>query len=194
MIRVAVLEPHPAARAGLERIVAEAPGLSLAGGTGDPRALWPLLYKTDPDVLVLGADRPAEALRLCLRVRGRQFRARVVVYAAGTGFDTVVPARFAGAHAVVDKAAPVSELLAAARAPELPPLTPLAQRRAAARLEALDKAILAMTLAGTPARDVARVVGLGSVALSARRARLLAILCGSDVAGPLDGPRELHAR
>jgi len=113
MIRVAVFEPHPAARAGLERIVAEAPGLRLAGAAGDPRALWPLLYKSDPDVVVLGADRPAEALRLCLRTR--QYRARSVVYAAGTGFDTIVPARFAGAQAVVDKAAPVGELLSALR-------------------------------------------------------------------------------
>jgi DNA-binding NarL/FixJ family response regulator len=192
MIRVVAFEPHPAARAGVERIVAEAPGLWLAGATGDPRALWPLLYKTDPDVVVLGGDRPADPLRLCLRTR--PYRARSIVYAAGTGLDTVVPARFAGAHAVVDKAAPVSELLAALRAPGLPPLTPLMQRRAAARLEPVDRAILAMTLAGTRGRDIAATVGLGSAALAARRARLLATLCGSDVAGALDGARELHAR
>jgi DNA-binding NarL/FixJ family response regulator len=195
MIGVAVLDPHPATRAGLERLVAETPGLVGAGAAGDPRALWPLLYRADPDVLLLGADRPAEALRLCLRVRGRQFRARVVVYAPHTGFDTMVPATFAGAHAVVDKAAGLAELLAAVRAPapRLPALTPLMQRRAAARLEPLDRAILAMTLAGTPAREIARVVGLGSVALAARRARLLAVLCGSEVTGALDGARELHA-
>jgi DNA-binding NarL/FixJ family response regulator len=192
MIRVAVLEPHPAARAGLERIVAEAPGLWLAGAAAEPRALWPLLYRTDPDVLVLGADRPAEALRVCLRAR--PYRARRVVYAAGTGFDTIVPARFAGAHAIVDKAAPASELVAAVRSPRLPPLTPLLQRRAAARLDPVDRAILAMTLAGTRGRDIAATVGLGSAALAARRARLLAQLCGSDVAGALDGARELHAR
>jgi DNA-binding NarL/FixJ family response regulator len=192
MIRVAVHEPHPAARAGLERIVAEAPGLWLAGAAGDGGALWPLLYKTDPDVVVLGADRPAEALRLCLRTRS--YRARSVVYAAGTGFDTIVPARFAGAHAVVDKAASVGELLSALRSPRLPPLTPLMQRRAAARLDPVDRAILAMTLAGTRGRDIAATVGLGSAALAARRARLLAQLCGSDVAGALDGARELHAR
>ena len=50
-----------------------------------------------------------------------------------------------------------------------------------------------MTLAGTPAREIARVVGLGSVALSARRARLLAVLCGSEAVSALDGARELHA-
>jgi DNA-binding NarL/FixJ family response regulator len=195
MIRVAILDPHPATRSGLERLLAETPGLVPAGAAGDARSLWPLLYRADPDVLVLGADRPAEALRLCLRVRGRQFRARIVVYAAQTGFDTIVPATFAGAHAVVDKAAGLSDLLAAVRDPDprLPLLTPLMQRRAAARLEPLDRAILAMALAHTPAREIARVVGLGSVALAARRARLLAVLCGSDIAGPLDRPRELHA-
>jgi DNA-binding NarL/FixJ family response regulator len=195
MIRVAILDAHPVTRRGLERLLAETPGLVPAGATSDTRALWPLLYRADPDVLVLGADRPAEGLRLCMRVRVRQFRARVVVYAAQTGFDTIVPATFAGAHAVVDKAADLGDLLAAVRtpAPQLPALTPLMQRRAAARLEPLDRAILAMTLAGTPARDVARIVGLGSVALAARRARLLAVLCGPATVRPLDGARELHA-
>jgi DNA-binding NarL/FixJ family response regulator len=186
MIRVAILDAHPASRAGLERIVAEAPGLALAGSVGDPRALWPALYRSDPDVLVLGSDRPADALQLCLRVRGRQ---RVVIYAGQTGLDTAVSARFAGAHAVVDKSAPVAELLAAVREPRLPPLTPRAQRRAAAGLEPVDRAILAMTLAGTPAREISATVGLGS--LTGRRARILAALCGSRRA--LDGPRELYA-
>jgi len=196
MIRVAILDAHPAARAGLERIVAEAPGLAPAGAVGDARALWPLLYRADPDVLVLGSDRPADGLRLCLRARARHPRARIVLYAAQTGFDTVVPARFAGAQAVVDKSARVGELVAAIRAPELPPLTPLMQRRAATRLEPADRAILAMALAGTPAREIAGVVGLGAVALAARRAQILAVLCGSGsaAAGPLDGARELHAR
>jgi DNA-binding NarL/FixJ family response regulator len=192
MIRVVILDAHPAARSGLERIVGEARGLALAGATGDARALWPLLYRADPDVLVVGSDRPADGLRLCQRARARHPRVRVVLYAAETGFDTVVPARFAGARAVVDKSARVADLLAAIRAPELPPLTPLMQRRAAARLEPADRAILAMTLAGTPAREIAGVVGLGTVALAARRAQILAALCGSAV-GALDGPRELHA-
>ena len=34
MIRVVVFDAHPAARAGLERIVTEAPGVALAGAVG----------------------------------------------------------------------------------------------------------------------------------------------------------------
>jgi DNA-binding NarL/FixJ family response regulator len=196
MIRVAIFDAHPAARSGLERIVTEARALALAGAAADARALWPLLYRADPDVLVLGTDRPADGLRLCQRARTRHPRVRVVLYAAQTGFDTVVPARFAGAHAVVDKSARVADLVAAIRSPDLPPLTPLMQRRAAAPLEPADRAILAMALAGTPAREIGAVVGLGAVALAARRAQILAALCGSGsaAAGPLDGARELHAR
>jgi hypothetical protein len=143
-------------------------------------------------VVLLGAVRAADALRLCLQVRAR-FHARVVVYAPDAEAETLVPAAFAGAHAVVDTAAPVGELLAALRSPEplRPPLTPRLRRHAAARLAPVDRAILAMTLAGTPPGENAAIVGLDAGALAARRA---AILDGSAVpVGALDGPRQLHA-
>jgi hypothetical protein len=181
--RVAILASHLALRAGLEAILPA--DLAAVGSAAGRRELWPLLYRTDPDVVLLGA---AEALPLCLRIRART-DARVVVYAPAPA----VLAAFAGAHAVVDPAAPVGELLHALRSPRpvLPPLTPRMRRRAAARLAPLDRAILAMTLAGTPAHEVATTVGLSPDRLAARKA---AIASGSAVAvGALDGARQLHA-
>jgi len=183
MTRIAILDPHPAIRAWLETMLP--PDLSPVGSAADRRELWPLLYRTDPDVVVLGAP---DALPLCLQICAR-CDARVVVYAPAPA----VLAAFAGAHAVVHPTAPLHELLRALRSPQalLPPLTPRMQRRAAARLAPLDRAILAMTLAGTPAAEVATTVGLTRVQLAARKA---AIAGGSAVAvGALDGARQLHA-
>jgi DNA-binding NarL/FixJ family response regulator len=183
MRRVVVLDPHPAVRAGLEAILPA--DIRLVGSAAGRRELWPLLYRTDPDVVVLGATG---ALPLCMQVRAR-CDARVVVYAPAPA----VLAAFAGAHAVIDPTAPVDELLHALRSRHslLPPLTPRMQRRVAAPLAPADRAILAMTLAGTPAPQVAATVGLTGEQLTARKA---AILGGSAVAvRALDGARQLHA-
>jgi chemotaxis response regulator CheB len=184
MTRIAILDPHPAIRGWLETMLP--PDFSPAGSAAERRELWPLLYRTDPDVVVLGT---ADALPLCLQIRAR-YDARVVVYSPAPA----VLAAFAGAHAVVHPTAPLHELLRALRSPDplLPPLTPRMQRRAAARLAPLDRAILAMTLAGTPAAEVAATVGLTREQLTARRA---AIAGGSAAVaiGALDGARQLHA-
>lgn len=180
MIRVAILDAHPVTRAGLEAILQEAAGVAPVGTAADRRALMPLLYRADPDVVVV------DDLRACAKVRARH-SARVVAHMAD---GDLVRAAFAGAAALVDKAAPAHELLAAIRGERpLPPITPHAQRRAAQPLDTTDRAILAMRLAGTSDRDIAGVVGLSREALSSRCAAILSVAVGA-----LDRPRELYAR
>jgi DNA-binding NarL/FixJ family response regulator len=184
MIRVAILDHHPAMRAGLDAILGHAVGVAAVGAAADGRALWPLLYRSDPDVLLL------DDVRACLAVRARYPRMRLVVY----GTAQPVSAAFAGADALVDKAAGMPELLAAIRGEHpLGPVTPRAQRQAAARLDGTDRAILAMRLAGTPDRELAAVVGLPRAALAARHAEILAALSSGAPVGAFDGARELHA-
>lgn len=179
MIRVAICDAHPTTRAGLEAILRSAAGVVPVGSVEDRRALLPLLYRADPDVVVV------DDLRACLTVRARH-SARVVALTMHGG---VVRAAFAGAAALVDKAAPTHELLAAIRGERpLPSITPRAQRLAAAPLDGTDRAILAMRLAGTADRDIAAVVGLPRDALAARCAAIV-----SGAVGALDRPRELHA-
>jgi DNA-binding NarL/FixJ family response regulator len=183
MIRVVVADRHAATRAGVNAILTEHAGLIGVGAAGDRQALWPLLYRTDPDVVVL------DDLRTCLAVRARHPRSRVVAHVDGA-FGLVVGARLAGAHALVDKACSPAELVLAVRGESpLPPVTARAQRAAAEPLSGTDRAILAMRLAGTPDREVARIVGLDPRALSARVA---AIVSGAAV-GPFDRASELHA-
>jgi DNA-binding NarL/FixJ family response regulator len=183
MIRVVVADRHPATSAGVTAILAEHAGLVGVGAAADRQALWPLLYRTDPDVVVL------DDLRTCLAVRARHPRARVVAHVDGA-FGLVVPARLAGAHALVDKACGPAELVLAVRGERpLAPVTARAQRAAAAPLCGTDRAILAMRLAGTADREIARIVGLDHRALAARVA---AIVSGTAV-GALDRASELHA-
>ena len=92
MIRVVVLDHHPATCAGVNAILQEHAGVVPVGVAADRRALWPLLYPADPDVVVL------DDLRLCLAVRARAPKARVVLHAANAGFRMLVPAVFAGAQ------------------------------------------------------------------------------------------------
>ncbi len=185
MIRVAILDPHPAMRAGVEAILREAPGIVPVGAVADRPALLPLLYRADPDVVIV------DQLQLCLTVRARHPRPRVVLYAAGAGFDMIVPAAFAGAAAIVDKASGTHELLAAIRGERgLPTITPGLQRRAAERLGGTDRAIFAMRLAGTPDRDIAAIVGMPRGELSGR---IAAILSSAATVSTFDRPSQLHA-
>ena len=170
MIRVAICDPHAAVRAGLKAILDATPGI-VPVGAGDRRALRPLLYRTDPDVVIV------PDATVCLAVRTR---ARVVVY---DRFDAVVEAAFAGAAALVDREAAPSELIAAIRGERaLPRITPRLQRRVAMHLGGTDRAILAMGLAGTPDGDIAKVVGLAPPALAARKAAIVSRAVGGQVA------------
>jgi DNA-binding NarL/FixJ family response regulator len=168
IIRVAILDQHPAVRAGLDAILRLTPGIEPVGAAADRRELWALLGASEPHVVLI------DDLRLCPALRVRSPEARVVLHASE---ELVVPAAFAGVSAVVAKTAEPAELIAAIEGQRaLSPIPPRLQRRAAERLEGPDRPILAMRLAGTPDRDIAEVVGVSPAVLAARCAAILARL------------------
>ena len=126
--------------------------------------------------------------RACLAVRARHPRSRVVPHVDGA-FGLAVPARLAGAHALVDKACARRARRGDPRRARAPARHAAAAAQAAGPLGGTDRAILAMRLAGTPEREIARTVGLDPRALAARVA---AIVSGAAV-GALDRAGELHA-
>jgi DNA-binding NarL/FixJ family response regulator len=165
MIRVAVLDRHPAVRAGLAAMLRAAPGFAFAGAVGRASDLGGLVYRTDPDVVVV--DDPTA------RVEGR---ARVLLYAARPTPSLVLAAQVAGWHGVVDKAD--DALLDAVRevhrgALVFPAVDWHERADAARRLDPRDRPIFVMRLAGTSPRDIAAVVGLGVAALNARVAAIV---------------------
>ena len=163
MIRVAILDRHPAVRAGLESTLRAQPGFAAVGSAAGAGAL---LYRTDPDIVVL--DDLAQARRV-----KAESRARVVLYTANPSAELLLAAAVAGVDGVVDKGAPTFELLGALRSvaagePAIPDVGPRQQASAARRLDPRDRPIFAMRLAGTSPREIAAVVGLGMAALNAR--------------------------
>ena len=169
-----MLDQHPATRAGLDAILRATEGVDPVGTAADRRELWPLLEQTDPDVVVI------DDLRLALAVRTRFPLANVIVHTAGASEDMIAPAAFAGASALVDKACSVEELVAAIRGERLlKPISPRMLRRAATPLDGPDRAILAMRLAGTPDREIAKIVGISHEVLAARSAAIVSRLATS---------------
>jgi DNA-binding NarL/FixJ family response regulator len=181
MIRIVTMDRHPTVLAGVEAILRESSGLEHAGSAHDRFGLWPLLQRTHPDVVLL-EHTGGDALELCLRLKHRPAAPRVVLH--GGGEDDLVPAAFAGADAVLDRTAPVRELVEALRAPALPGIPVRLRARAAERLSPADRAIFSMRLAETPRADVAKVAGIHPSELHGRLASVAARLAGDTVHVP----------
>jgi DNA-binding NarL/FixJ family response regulator len=180
LIRVAVLDDHAAVRAGLEAIVGSAPGMVSVGSAHDEAELEWLLERTDPSVLILDVHHPGQhGLALSLRLKRRSARPRIVLYSGRGGELLTVAAAVAGVDAVVAKADTERALLEAIRdvardANRPPPVSLSAQRRAAARLDPADHAILAMRLAGNSWAEIAATLGL-TIGEAAERAAAMVI-------------------
>ncbi len=183
MIRVAILDRQPAVRAGLEATLRAQTGFTAVGSAADARELLALLYRTDPDVLVL------DDLALARRAKSESPRVRVVLYAAHPSAELILAAEVAGVDGVADKTAATFELLGilrcvAAGAHAVPEVGPQQQSRAAGRLDPRDRPIFAMRLAGTSPRDIAEVVGVGIAALNARIQAIVTQLVPAVAAQP----------
>jgi DNA-binding NarL/FixJ family response regulator len=112
MIRIAVLDRHPAVRAGLEATIREYPGLAWAGAAANHRELWTLVYRAGADVVLVEHDPGVtDGLRVCRRLKARLLGPRVVLCIAGADTSHVVPATLAGADAIVDTAANLRALV-----------------------------------------------------------------------------------
>jgi DNA-binding NarL/FixJ family response regulator len=171
MTRIAVLDRHPAVRAGLRALFEAAPGFASAGAVSDARDVLGLLYRADPDVLIV--DR----LAVIRRAKAEAPRTRTLLYVPDPSPDVLLAAEVAGADGVLDKAADTRELLRAVRGERVLPVVGLReQARAAARLDPGDRPIFAMRLAGTSPRDIANVVGMTVAALNARVQAIIAQL------------------
>ena len=190
MIHVVTFDQQPLTRVGLDAALGAQSDLVALGAATEPRELWPLLYRTDPHVVLLGESDATPAL--CLRIKRRALAPRVVLYADADP-ATVVAAAVAGADGIAGRSQSIPELLATIRGVAagrrlLPPVAPRAQAAAGARLEPADRPIFAMRLAGTAPAEIAATLGLGRSELSERTAAIVARLSRPAP------PRELDSR
>jgi DNA-binding NarL/FixJ family response regulator len=176
--------------------MASAPGLACVGVAGDGGQMQSLLYRTNPDVVVLDYHLPhVNGLVLCRQIKQEVLAPGVLLYSAYADPALVVPALVAGADGMVHKGAPAQDLLEAIRAVgtgdiRFPPLIPELTQDAAAAVEPDDRPILELLIARVPRERIAARLGLSAAALEERIDRILGEL-GVPIPVAISGPGSL---
>ena len=179
MHRVALLDDHPAVLAGLRRLIDAEPDLEVVAAGLAVANVAQQLERTPADVLITDYDLgPDDGLAYCLRTKRRDDAPAVIIYSADSGPALTLAARAAGADAIVDKAEPVSRLLATIRAVVagkrmLPAVPPHAFEAAVSRLEDEDLAVFAMLLDGESAAGIAQALREEEPAINRRAQRIV---------------------
>jgi DNA-binding NarL/FixJ family response regulator len=116
VIRLALLDDHPAVLAGLQRLLEPARDIEVLAAASDEVALARALGGRRADVVIVDYD-PArgDALSLCRRMKSRPDPPRVLFYTAYASPALTIAARAARADGVVDKSETAAALLHAIR-------------------------------------------------------------------------------
>ena len=182
MIRILLVDDHPALRAGLTAVLRAEPGLVPLAAAESEEDLWPALARTRPDVVILDYHFPsADGLVLCRRIKRTVPAPAVLVYSAYADASLAIPALLAGADGVVSKGAPAGELYDAIRRVGrgervAPPVSRELLDAATSKLDPEDLPILSMVLEQTRLDEIAEVLRMEPVELSRRMDRMIARL------------------
>ena len=167
MIRVAIVDDHPALRAGLRTVLDLEPGIVFADESdGSEENIWPMLNLVRPDLILLDYHLPrGDGLQLCYRIKHDVPAPKVIIFTAYANTALAVPATLARADGVLPKGAGARDLFSAIRmvyAGEqlLPPISANALEEAARELLGDDRALVGMLLDGASEAEVARVLGI----------------------------------
>jgi DNA-binding NarL/FixJ family response regulator len=165
MIRVVVVDDHPALRAGLHTVLDSEPSIVYAGeSTGEEEHIWPVLHRSRPDFVLLDYHLPrGDGLQLCYRIKQDVPAPKVVLYTAYASPTLALPARLARADGIVDKALGARELFEAIRRVHageqlVPTVSRTVLAEGARKLDPDQRALLGMLLDGASEREVARTL------------------------------------
>jgi DNA-binding NarL/FixJ family response regulator len=179
MIRILIVDDHPAMRAGLTAVLRAEPGFVPLDAATSESDLWPTLNRTKPDVVVLDYHLPGDdGLVLCRRIKRQVPAPAVLLYSAYAEAALTIPARLAGADGLVSKSAPANELYDAIRRVArgervLPPISRELLDDAGNRLSSEELPILGMTLEDTPLRDIASTLAVEPTEIAHRIDRMI---------------------
>jgi DNA-binding NarL/FixJ family response regulator len=173
MIRVLVVDDHPAVRAGLVAMLRAEPGLMPVASAADPEAAMAAARRTRPDVAIVDYHlKVGDGLAVCRQLKSLPAVPRVLIYSAFAERGLGLPAVVAGADGLVDKGAPSAELFervrTLARGEAVLAITPEAMTAGAAKLETNDLPILGLMMDRTPRAEIAEVLGLEARELERR--------------------------
>jgi DNA-binding NarL/FixJ family response regulator len=161
VIRVLIVDDHPALQAGLWSVLRSEPGLRPVGAVDSIGAAVDEARAARADVVL--ADyrlNRQNGLHLCRRLKCMVELPRVLVYTAHPAPDLAVPALLAGADGVLNKSAPAEDLLEAIRSVAhgrrlFPEVGRDRITAAAATLDPDDLPIFGMMLEETPTAEIA---------------------------------------
>ena len=182
MIRVAIVDDHPAVRLVLHAAIRSEPGLVPAGEATNGAGVPPMLYRTQPDVVLLDFNLPdTDGLTLCRQIKSEPLAPAVILYSAFADAAMTVPAFVAGADGILHKGGPARELYEAIRrvargGDVMPPVAPPQFEAAGHALDPEDLPILGMLLDRTPAADIADTLRIEQAELRNRIERMLSCL------------------
>jgi DNA-binding NarL/FixJ family response regulator len=182
-MRIAIIDSHPAMRAGIEAILESNPGVEVvAAAGGDLHEVAHALYRTAPDVVMI-EDAPGrlDGVELARQIKAFGPGPKVLLHGDRPDAVQVASAMLADADGVLDSAAQPREILEALRTvadggAAFPKLGGRERRELARRLPPEDHAILAMRLAATPRREIADTLRMDARALRRRVAAMIARL------------------
>jgi DNA-binding NarL/FixJ family response regulator len=177
--RIAIIDPQPAARAGLSVLLRAEPGLVPIGAASGIADGETLLRRSRADVLLVEHRLlDGDGVSLCRRLRAAGDGPGVILYTAAEDPALALIARVAGADGLVAKTAPPSELFEAVRMVArggcaLPPVTRDQLDAATHQVDDDDLALLAMLMDRTPPAEVAETLRMDRRRLAGRIERLL---------------------
>ena len=167
MIRVAVVDDHPALRAGLQTVLDSEPHIVFVGGSdGAEEHLWPMLNRVRPDVVLLDYHLPrGDGLQLCYRVKREVPAPRVIIFTAYASPTLALPATLARADGILAKGAGARDLFSAIRLvyagdQVLPPISATVLEEGLEDLVGDDRAIVGMLLDGASEGEIGQTLRL----------------------------------
>jgi DNA-binding NarL/FixJ family response regulator len=180
MIRVFVVDDHPALQAGLNAVLRAEPGLVPVGSAASAEEALEGIDRERPDVVLVDYQlQGGDGMQVCHRARLREWAPRTILYSGYASEGLALPALVAGAHGVVSKNAPAEDLFEAirqvARGGAL--LPPASRRILEESVERLDPEselpVFGMLVEGTRLDEVAEVLGIDRSELLARAESIL---------------------
>jgi DNA-binding NarL/FixJ family response regulator len=167
VIRVLIVDDHPAVRRGLRTFLELSDGIEVVGEAADGTAVADLVAATAPDVVLLDMVLPGrDGLGVLADLRDRGLTARVLVVTSFTERRSVLPVVRAGARGYLSKDVEPDALVAAVRAVHAghllltPDMTEALAAGEPPELTARESQVLGLLAEGRSNREIARALGL----------------------------------
>lgn len=167
MLRVVIVDDHPALRAGLRAVLEAEPGIVYVGESdGLEENVWPVLRRTRPDLVLLDYHLPhGDGLQLCYRIKQEVPAPHVAIFTAYASPTLALPASLAGADALLAKDMRAPDLFDALRRVSrgeriMPPISRTVFEEAGAKLEPDERALMGVLLDGGSVVDAAGALRL----------------------------------